>query len=153
MPVNLAKIRRDVIKLKGLSGGILAIKRNVALLHTRKRLCKYLQGEACITERARPDVNNGDNMGSLVVVGAQWGDEGKGRIVDLLAQRADVVVRFQGGANAGHTIVVDGVEYILHLIPSGIVRGKTCLIGNGVVLDLGALFEEMAQVEEQGIDR
>ena len=91
-------------------------------------------------------------MGSLVVVGAQWGDEGKGRIVDLLAQRADVVVRFQGGANAGHTIVVDGVEYILHLIPSGIVRGKTCLIGNGVVLDLGALFEEMAQVENQGID-
>jgi adenylosuccinate synthase len=90
-------------------------------------------------------------MGSLVVVGAQWGDEGKGRIVDLLAERAEVVVRFQGGANAGHTIVVDGTEYILHLIPSGIVRGKTCLIGNGVALDLASLFEEMETVERQGI--
>jgi adenylosuccinate synthase len=91
-------------------------------------------------------------MGSLVVVGAQWGDEGKGRIVDLLAERADVVVRFQGGANAGHTIVVDGQEYILHLIPSGIVRGKRCLIGNGVVIDLAALFEEMEAVSRQGIE-
>lgn len=90
-------------------------------------------------------------MGSLVVVGAQWGDEGKGRIVDLLSENADVVARFQGGANAGHTIVADGVEYILHLIPSGIVRGKTCLIGNGVVVDLPTLFEEMATVEKQGI--
>jgi adenylosuccinate synthase len=91
-------------------------------------------------------------MGSLVVVGAQWGDEGKGRIVDLLSERADVVVRFQGGANAGHTIVVDGVEYILHLIPSGMVRGKTCLIGNGVVIDLPTLFEEMDQLRSQDID-
>ncbi len=90
-------------------------------------------------------------MGSLVVVGAQWGDEGKGRIVDLLAERADVVVRFQGGANAGHTIVAEGVEYILHLIPSGIVRGKSCVIGNGVVIDLVALFEEMEAVARQGI--
>lgn len=90
-------------------------------------------------------------MSSLVVVGAQWGDEGKGRIVDLLAERADVVVRFQGGANAGHTIVAEGVEYVLHLIPSGVVRGKTCLIGNGVVLDLVALFEEMETVESKGI--
>ena len=90
-------------------------------------------------------------MGSLVVVGAQWGDEGKGRIVDLLAERAEVVVRFQGGANAGHTIVAEGVEYILHLIPSGIVRGKTCLIGNGVVIDLPSLFEEMDKVTSQGI--
>src|SRR5688572_3222775 len=73
-------------------------------------------------------------MGSLVIVGAQWGDEGKGRIVDLLSERADVVVRFQGGANAGHTIVADGQEYVLHLVPSGFVRGKTCLIGNGVVI-------------------
>ena len=90
-------------------------------------------------------------MGSLVVVGAQWGDEGKGRIVDLLCERADVVARFQGGANAGHTIVAEGVEYVLHLIPSGIVRGKQCLIGNGVVLDLAALFEEMEQVRAHGI--
>ncbi len=90
-------------------------------------------------------------MGSLAVVGAQWGDEGKGRIVDLLSEKADVVARFQGGANAGHTIVADGIEYILHLIPSGIVRGKTCLIGSGVVIDLPTLFEEMATVEAQGI--
>jgi adenylosuccinate synthase len=91
-------------------------------------------------------------MGSLVVVGAQWGDEGKGRIVDLLSESADVVARFQGGANAGHTIVVDGEEYILHLIPSGIVRRKTCLIGNGVVLDLAALFEEMDGLEKRGYE-
>ena len=82
-------------------------------------------------------------MPIVAVIGAQWGDEGKGRIVDLLSERADVVARFQGGANAGHTIIVDGEEYILHLIPSGIVRGKTCLIGNGVVLDLPTLFREM----------
>jgi adenylosuccinate synthase len=90
-------------------------------------------------------------MGSLVVVGAQWGDEGKGRVVDLLSERADVVARFQGGANAGHTIIVDGQEYILHLIPSGMVRGKTCLIGNGVVIDLPTLFEEMDELAARGI--
>jgi adenylosuccinate synthase len=91
-------------------------------------------------------------MGSLVVVGAQWGDEGKGRIVDLLAESADLVARFQGGANAGHTIIADGQEYILHLIPSGIVRGKTCVIGNGVVLDLPTLFEEMDALTARGIE-
>src|SRR4028118_502860 len=91
-------------------------------------------------------------MGSLVVVEAQWGDEGKGRIVDLLSEGADVVARFQGGANAGHTIVVDEQEYILHLIPSGVVRQKTCLIGNGVVLDLPTLFEEMETLTARGID-
>ncbi len=91
-------------------------------------------------------------MGSLVVVGAQWGDEGKGRIVDLLSENADVVARFQGGANAGHTIVADGEQYILHLIPSGIVRGKTCLIGNGVVLDLPTLFEEIETLAGQGLE-
>jgi len=90
-------------------------------------------------------------MGSLVVVGAQWGDEGKGRVVDLLSERADVVARFQGGANAGHTIIVEGQEYILHLIPSGMVRGKTCLIGNGVVIDLPTLFEEMDELTSRGI--
>jgi adenylosuccinate synthase len=91
-------------------------------------------------------------MGSLVVVGAQWGDEGKGRIVDLLSEGADVVARFQGGANAGHTIVADGIEYILHLIPSGIVRRKTCIIGNGVVLDLPTLFEEMDMLAAHGME-
>jgi adenylosuccinate synthase len=91
-------------------------------------------------------------MGSLVVVGAQWGDEGKGRIEDLLAEGADSVARFQGGANAGHTIIADGQEYILHLIPSGVVRGKTCLIGNGVVLDLPTLFEEMDALAARGIE-
>ena len=90
-------------------------------------------------------------MGSLVVVGAQWGDEGKGRVVDLLSERADVVARFQGGANAGHTIIAGGVEYILHLIPSGIVQGKTCLIGNGVVIDLPTLFEEIETMEAKGL--
>jgi adenylosuccinate synthase len=91
-------------------------------------------------------------MGSLVVVGAQWGDEGKGRIVDLLAEGADLVARFQGGANAGHTIIADRQEYILHLIPSGIVRGKVCIIGNGVVLDLPTLFEEMDALTARGIE-
>lgn len=90
-------------------------------------------------------------MGSLVVVGAQWGDEGKGRVVDLLCEQADIVARFQGGANAGHTIITGGIEYILHLIPSGIVRGKTCLIGNGVVLELGTLFEEIETMEAKGL--
>jgi len=90
-------------------------------------------------------------MGSLVVVGAQWGDEGKGRVVDLLAEGADLVARFQGGANAGHTIIVEGEEYILHLIPSGVVRGKTCIIGNGVVIDLPTLFEEMDGLAARGI--
>ena len=91
-------------------------------------------------------------MGSLVVVGAQWGDEGKGRIVDLLAEGADVVARFQGGANAGHTIIAEGQEYVLHLIPSGVVQHKVCLIGNGVVLDLEAFFEEVAMLEGRGFD-
>ena len=81
---------------------------------------------------------------SVVVVGAQWGDEGKGKIVDLLAVDADAVIRFQGGHNAGHTLVVDGVKTVLHLIPSGILNpGVECLIGNGVVLSLKALFQEV----------
>jgi len=70
------------------------------------------------------------------IVGTQWGDEGKGKIVDVLSEESDVIARFQGGANAGHTIVVDGEENILHLIPSGILhKGKICVIGNGVVID------------------
>lgn len=88
-----------------------------------------------------------------VVVGAQWGDEGKGKIVDVLAERADVVVRFQGGSNAGHTVVVDGEEFILHQVPSGILHpGKQCLLGNGVVLDPEAFFVEVDELEARGIE-
>ena len=90
-------------------------------------------------------------MPSTVVVGAQWGDEGKGGVVDLLAADADLVVRYQGGHNAGHTVCVDGVTYAFHLIPSGILRGKPCVLGNGMVIDLGALLNEKAQLEAQGV--
>ena len=75
-------------------------------------------------------------MSAVVVIGTQWGDEGKGKIVDYLAEKADVVVRYQGGNNAGHTVVVAGSEFKLHLLPSGILyKGKTCVVGNGVVID------------------
>jgi adenylosuccinate synthase len=91
-------------------------------------------------------------MPNVVVVGAQWGDEGKGKIVDWLSEQADVVVRFQGGHNAGHTLVVDGVTYKLSLLPSGIVRpGKLAVIGNGVVLDPYALVTEIEKIAAQGI--
>ena len=89
---------------------------------------------------------------NVVVVGAQWGDEGKGKIVDLLAAQADAVIRFQGGHNAGHTLVVGGEKTVLHLIPSGVLnRGVECLIGNGVALSLEALFEEVDFLLERGI--
>jgi adenylosuccinate synthase len=88
-----------------------------------------------------------------VVLGAQWGDEGKGKIVDVLADEVDVVARYQGGSNAGHTVVVDGREFILHQVPSGILHaGKECLLGNGVVLDAGELFAEIDLLESRGID-
>jgi adenylosuccinate synthase len=88
-----------------------------------------------------------------VIVGAQWGDEGKGKIVDVLAEQVDVVARYQGGANAGHTVVVDGEEFILHQVPSGVLHpGKECLLGNGVVLDAAELFREVDLLEERGID-
>ena len=88
-------------------------------------------------------------MANVVVVGAQWGDEGKGKIVDWLSSQADVVVRFQGGHNAGHTLVIDGVVYKLSLLPSGIVRpGKLSVIGNGVVVDPWHLVEEIARLHE-----
>ena len=91
-------------------------------------------------------------MANVVVVGAQWGDEGKGKIVDWLSQRADVVVRFQGGHNAGHTLVINGEVYKLRLLPSGVVRpGKLSLIGNGVVVDPWALLEEIEGIAEQGV--
>ena len=90
-------------------------------------------------------------MTDVAVIGAQWGDEGKGKIVDWLSSRADVVVRFQGGHNAGHTLVIDGVEYKLSLLPSGIVRpGKLSIIGNGVVLDPSHLISEIALLRSQG---
>jgi adenylosuccinate synthase len=92
-------------------------------------------------------------MANVVVVGSQWGDEGKGKIVDWLSQQADIVVRFQGGHNAGHTLVIDGVTYKLSLLPSGVVRpGKLSVIGNGVVLDPRALFEEIDRLAEQGVE-
>ncbi len=88
-------------------------------------------------------------MANVVVVGAQWGDEGKGKIVDHLTASADLVARYQGGNNAGHTLVVDGVQHIFHLIPSGILyEGKKCLIGNGVVIDPAVLLEEMERLKE-----
>lgn len=91
-------------------------------------------------------------MPVLVVVGSQWGDEGKGKIIDLLTERANVVARYQGGHNAGHTVVVGKEEFILHLIPSGILhKGKTCIIGNGVVVDPAALLEEMDGLVKRGI--
>ena len=91
-------------------------------------------------------------MANVVVVGSQWGDEGKGKIVDWLSTRADVVVRFQGGHNAGHTLVVDGVVYKLSLLPSGIVRPeKLSMIGNGVVLDPWALLKEITKLADQGV--
>jgi adenylosuccinate synthase len=91
-------------------------------------------------------------MPVLVVVGSQWGDEGKGKIIDLLTERADIVARYQGGHNAGHTVVVGSDEFILHLVPSGILhKGKKCVIGNGVVLDPSALLEEMDAMAKRGI--
>ena len=89
-------------------------------------------------------------MTNIVIIGAQWGDEGKGKIVDLRSENADVVVRFQGGNNAGHTLVVDGVTYKLSLLPSGIVRGKLSVVGNGVVVDPWALQEEMKRISDLG---
>ncbi len=91
-------------------------------------------------------------MANVVVIGAQWGDEGKGKIVDWLSERADVVVRFQGGHNAGHTLVIDGKTYKLSLIPSGIVRGELSVIGNGVVFDPWHFREEVQKLRGQGLD-
>ena len=91
-------------------------------------------------------------MQNVVVVGSQWGDEGKGKIVDWLSEQADIVVRFQGGHNAGHTLVIDGKVYKLKLLPSGIVRSnKVSVIGNGVVVDPWALLDEIKGIEKQGV--
>jgi adenylosuccinate synthase len=92
-------------------------------------------------------------MSSVVVIGTQWGDEGKGKIVDYLAEKADVVVRYQGGNNAGHTVVVNGNEFKLHLLPSGILyKEKTCVVGNGVVIDPAVMIKEIKGMKEKGID-
>jgi len=91
-------------------------------------------------------------VANIVIIGTQWGDEGKGKVVDLLAEHADVVIRFQGGNNAGHTMVVEGEQFISHLVPSGILQGKTCVIGNGLVVDPAVLIEELDYLAEKGID-
>jgi len=92
-------------------------------------------------------------MSAVVVMGTQWGDEGKGKIVDYLAEKADTVVRYQGGSNAGHTVVVDGKEFKLRLLPSGILyKGKKCVVANGVVVDPEVLLQEMDGMQEKGID-
>src|SRR6266550_6936852 len=90
---------------------------------------------------------------NLAVLGAQWGDEGKGKIVDLLAPRFDLVARYQGGHNAGHTVYVNGTKFVLRLIPSGILHPRvTCVIGNGLVVDLLALFAEVDELVENGVE-
>jgi adenylosuccinate synthase len=94
-----------------------------------------------------------DHPQCTAVVGLQWGDEGKGKLVDLLAPQHDVVVRYNGGANAGHSVVVNGERFALHLVPSGILAsGVTTVIGNGVVVDPARLLEEIAGLEERGVD-
>ena len=92
-------------------------------------------------------------MPAVIVLGAQWGDEGKGKATDQLGQHTDLVVKFNGGNNAGHTVVIDGEKYALHLLPAGILsEGVTPIIGNGVVVDLDVLFEELAEITERGVD-
>jgi adenylosuccinate synthase len=91
-------------------------------------------------------------VSNVVIVGTQWGDEGKGKIVDLLAEHADIVVRFQGGNNAGHTMVIGDEQFICHLIPSGILQKKLCLIGNGVVVDPEVLIKELDNLSGRGVE-
>ncbi len=89
-----------------------------------------------------------------VIVGMQWGDEGKGRVADAITPKSDVIVRYQGGANSGHTVIVEGKKYIFHILPSGMLySGKTCVVGNGVALDPDRLFEELDELSSQGMDR
>ena len=93
-------------------------------------------------------------MANVIVVGTQWGDEGKGKVVDLLSEHFDAVARYQGGTNAGHTVVVGEEKIVLHLVPSGVLRkGKVCILGNGVVVDLLALTQEMDRSEERRVGK
>ncbi len=108
---------------------------------------------ACVrNNKALARENGKDEMTNVVVVGSQWGDEGKGKIVDWLSERADVIVRYQGGHNAGHTLVIDGVSYKLALLPSGLVRGKLSVIGNGVVVDPHHFVAEIEKLRGQGVN-
>src|SRR5665213_1918345 len=110
---------------------------------------RFSQGHAGCRDGCR---GNTREMANVVVVGAQWGDEGQGKIVDWLSEQADIVVRFQGGHNAAHTLGINGVTYKLSLLPSGVVRpGKLSVIGNGVVLDPQALLNEIATLKKQGV--
>jgi adenylosuccinate synthase len=106
-----------------------------------------------IVELARIYAGDGGIMSCTVVVGSQWGDEGKAKMIDYFSKDADIIVRYQGGANAGHTVVVHGKKYVFHLIPSGILHpGKVCVIGNGVVIDPEQLIKEMDELRAQNID-
>jgi len=89
-------------------------------------------------------------MSIAIIVGTQWGDEGKGKIVDFLSQKADVVVRYQGGPNAGHTVVIKNKKVVFHLIPSGLLNNKICILGNGMVIDPESLMEECKTLKKQG---
>src|SRR5690242_6554090 len=111
----------------------------------RSALAVTMSSRTASQSRSRPPRSGkGSAMGNVAVVGAQWGEEGKGKIVDWLSERADVVVRFQGGHNAGHTLVIGNIEYKLSLLPSGVVRAdKLSIIGNGVVVDPWALIKEI----------
>ena len=91
-------------------------------------------------------------MSVVIVVGAQWGDEGKGKVVDLFTERADTVVRYGGGANAGHTLVIEGKKLVTHLVPSGVCHpGKSCVLGDGMVIDPHTLLEELAECQSRGL--
>ena len=114
---------------------------------------KYGKGNGPINHLNSVNLKKNLNNENVVVVGSQWGDEGKGKIVDWLSNEADVVVRFQGGHNAGHTLVIDKKVFKLRLLPSGIVReGKISILGNGVVIDPWALIDEIGEIKKQGIN-
>src|SRR3989338_4885335 len=113
------------------------------------RVCVFARSTR---QRANAPTGKPQDM-NIVVVGAQWGDEGKGKVIDVLTEDADILVGYQGGNNAGHTVVADGEEFIFHLIPSGLLHpGRVGLIGNGVVIDPEALLEEMKRLSSRGID-
>src|SRR5581483_2869782 len=138
-------------------------RRQAALVRRRRRRSRLArrrgaQTAATRSERAArrapsTEVRFPPDMANVVIVGAQWGDEGKGKVVDLYTEFADVVVRFGGGANAGHTLVVDGQKLITRLIPSGVLRGrgKRCVLGDGMVIDPKTLLEELAELRGKGL--